>query len=251
MHYRARTYFPEIGRFSQRDPAERTDRCYKYVLNRPVSIIDPSGLGFIKIIEGSPNVVQFVPEGDWGKNLWSQRIDLGTSDVDKVVTFYQQFSLDDMPLKALEDLVENVDDKITPNNLLKEIAAVQATAKNQEGGYTGGSSPADYYWLRMTSTERMMGDPGLKQCMDRIGQRGAKLAGFQTKSAIIEGAVFVGVEATAGTLFIVSGPVLPVKVGAGALAVLGLVPLGMAAKDITDAVDIYEAARKAQKRYCK
>lgn len=44
MHYRARTYFPELGRFGQRDPKEREDRGYSYVKNRPTLLVDPSGL---------------------------------------------------------------------------------------------------------------------------------------------------------------------------------------------------------------
>ena len=46
MHYRARTYFPEIGRFGQRDPAETDDRCYAYIENSPTRGTDPSGLQF-------------------------------------------------------------------------------------------------------------------------------------------------------------------------------------------------------------
>ena len=49
MHYRARTYFPEIGRFGQPDPAERKDRCYKYVTNRPDRALDPSGLMLVAV----------------------------------------------------------------------------------------------------------------------------------------------------------------------------------------------------------
>jgi hypothetical protein len=46
MHYRARTYFPEIGRFSQRDPTTKaTARAvYAYADNRPVDKADPLGL---------------------------------------------------------------------------------------------------------------------------------------------------------------------------------------------------------------
>jgi hypothetical protein len=42
MHYRARTYFPELGRFGQADPAEM-DRVFLYGLNNPLSGSDPSG----------------------------------------------------------------------------------------------------------------------------------------------------------------------------------------------------------------
>jgi len=44
-HYRARAYFPDVGRFMQQDPAGMVDgaNVYAYVGNDPVNGVDPSG----------------------------------------------------------------------------------------------------------------------------------------------------------------------------------------------------------------
>lgn len=44
MHYRARAYFPAIGRFMQRDPNSPYRENFQYASNNPVSAVDPLGL---------------------------------------------------------------------------------------------------------------------------------------------------------------------------------------------------------------
>lgn len=87
MHYRARTYFPEIGRFGQRDPAERTSRCYKYVENRPTGAIDPTGLQeksvekWMRWIERQYRKVSASPDLNtvW-QRVWIKQLDMDRDD---------------------------------------------------------------------------------------------------------------------------------------------------------------------------
>lgn len=55
MYYRARYYDPQIGRFTQRDPAGFVDGVnpYAYVGNNPVSLTDPLGLAKLAPIASS------------------------------------------------------------------------------------------------------------------------------------------------------------------------------------------------------
>jgi hypothetical protein len=101
MHYRARTYFPELGRFGQFDPLEAGHRKYDYVGNSPTGAIDPRGLYWV--LSGFASREQGLAALDDLARYTGRRVELGNNGQGPDVWFGGQHPRYSTPYSSSED----------------------------------------------------------------------------------------------------------------------------------------------------